>query len=404
MKKTIEITIGNLGTFKAQTVLNSMDPDVLQEYLLGKVSNPENLQILNEEVRKAEKNTGIQSIYIIQADENGQPRLIVDGSFLEASDRKKGSVSKHSEAFHTMYLQDAPFYTRLEDSTNSVSVLAGVPILSQDGKNIGSLVIEESSETVNRITEEVMSDSLPFFIFSGLFVLFAFSTFFVYQFWLRKEISYQVGETEETYQGEFQSILHTMRSIRHDFINHIQVIQGLLTLKKEERALEYVNSLTSEVVSIELPLKVKNPALFILLQSKWARAQNDKVDMHLFVDDDQFLKIKSIDLIKILSNLIDNAFDATTTLPETERFIRIEIKATSSNYSFTIENIGPTIPKENITKIFKTGFSTKEERLGVPRGDGLSIVRQVVDKYGGTINVQSEKNTTIFQVNIPIKL
>lgn len=240
-------------------------------------------------------------------------------------------------------------------------------------------------------------------MFSGLFVLFSFSIFLAFQVWLRREVTSQVGDTEETYQGEFQSMLHTMRSIRHDFINHIQVIQGLLKLGREDRALEYVNSLTSEVESMELPLKVKNPALLILLQSKWVRAQNDKVDMHLFVDEQPFQKMKSIDLIKILSNLIDNAFDATLLLPESERFISIEAKSTSTMYLFKVENLGPNIPKDFVNKIFQAGFSTKKERLGVPRGDGLSIVKQVVDRYGGEINIHSNKNSTTFIVKIPVK-
>ena len=224
-----------------------------------------------------------------------------------------------------------------------------------------------------------------------------------FQLWVRRDVKLQIGETEETYQGEFHSMLQTMRSIRHDFINHIQVIQGLLKIGREDRAVEYVNSLTNEIESIELPIKVLNPALLILLQSKWVRAQNDKVDMHLLVDDHHFQKIKSIDLIKILSNLIDNAFDATLLLLESERFINIEVKSTQAMYMFQVENLGPAIPVELRDKIFIAGFSTKEERRGVPRGDGLSIVKEVVTRYRGEIDVQSNKNSTTFIVKIPVK-
>ncbi|WP_078431274.1 sensor histidine kinase [Metabacillus halosaccharovorans] len=273
---------------------------------------------------------------------------------------------------------------------------------SEEGFN-GSLDVELTHESVEKVKRDVMQKSIPSFIMSGVLVLLSFSIFIAFQIWYRKKVNSQVGDAEETYQGEFQSMLHTMRSIRHDFLNHIQVIQGLMKIGREDRAYEYVNSLTTEVETMELPVVIKNPALFILLQSKWARAQNEKVDMHLHVDDHLFKHIHTIDLIKIFSNLIDNAFDATLLGLESERFINIEARVTQNKYIFRVENIGPTISKENLNKIFQAGYSTKAEKRGVPRGDGLSIVKQVVLKYGGTINVESNKYSTLFEVKIPYK-
>lgn len=401
-RKTIELTIANQGMSTAQAVLNNFDVNTYEEYLEDHES-ADKLRMLDQELRKAKKYTGAIYVYILKSDEENQPRLIVDGFPEDDSATMIGDCCKLSKELKSKFTEEKSFFTRIEDDSSGTYVTSGVPIVNNDGENIGSLVVNVSVATVDKITDDVLKSSLPFFIFSGLFVLLSFSIFVAFQVWLRREVTSQVGETEETYQGEFQSMLQTMRSIRHDFINHIQVIQGLLKLGREDRAFEYVNSLTSEVESMELPLKVKNPALFILLQSKWARAQNDKVDMHLLVDNQPFQKMKSIDLIKILSNLIDNAFDATLLLPETERFISIEAKSTLTMYLFKVENIGPIIPKDFVNKIFQAGFSTKDERRGVPRGDGLSIVKQVVDRYGGVINVHSNKNSTTFTVEIPIK-
>jgi sensor histidine kinase regulating citrate/malate metabolism len=399
-RKTIELTIANQGISTAQAVLEHFDVNTYEEYLDDQASN-DKLRKLGHELSAAKKYTGAKYVYILKADDENQPRLIVDG-FPEANS-SIGDCCILSKELKSKFTENKPFFTRIEDDESGTYLTSGVPIVSGNGEIIGSLVVDDSVATVDKITDEVMKSSFPFFVFSGLFVLFSFSIFVAFQVWLRREVTSQVGDTEETYQGEFQSMLHTMRSIRHDFINHIQVIQGLLKIGREDRAFEYVNSLTNEVESMELPQKIKNPALFILLQSKWVRAQNDKVDMHLLVDDRPFLKMKSIDLIKILSNLIDNAFDATMLLPESERFISIEAKSTTTMYLFKVENIGPIIPKEMVTKIFQAGFSTKEERLGVPRGDGLSIVKRVVDSYGGAIDIHSNKNSTTFIVQIPVK-
>lgn len=323
-------------------------------------------------------------------------------------DKEKKTFIKYRCMVPNKYIIDLikgkTFYTGvIEDKKYGPYVTSGVPIYNKQNEYLGILAVDISVETINDITDEVIMASIPVFIFNGLFVIFSFGAFLIVQRWIRKEISTQVGDTEVTYQGEFNSMFHVLRSIRHDFINHIQVIQGLLKIKREDRALEYVNSLTSEIETIELPVKVHNPALFILLQSKWVRAQNDKVDMHLSVADDDFSKVQSKDLIKILSNLIDNAFDATLNLSEAERSIKIEINSFPSMYAFKIENIGPIIHPDLKMKIFQSGFSTKEERKENPRGEGLFIVKKVVENYSGTIKVESEKMLTTFSVFIPYK-
>lgn len=401
-RNTIELTIANQGMETAKTILEHFDIHTYEKYLEGQDSIDKRMK-LEEELRNASKYTGTKFVYILKNENENKPRIVADGYTADDSSTRFGDCCILSKELNSKFTENKPFFVRFEDNSGDIYIISGVPILNGTGQTLGSLVINESVEKVDKISDDVLKRSFPFFIFSGLFVLFSFSIFIVFQLWLRKEVSTQVGDTEETYQGEFQSMLQTMRSIRHDFINHIQVIQGLLKIGREDRAFEYVNSLASEVETMELPLKVNNPALHILLQSKWARAQNDKVDMHLLIDDEAFNKIKSIDLIKIFSNLIDNAFDATLLLPESDRFISIEAKSFSALYIFKVENIGPSIPKDIIDKIFVTGFSTKEEKRGVPRGDGLGIVKQVVSSYAGSIGVNSSKNTTTFVVKIPVK-
>ncbi|WP_156178088.1 sensor histidine kinase [Bacillus sp. SA1-12] len=401
-RKTIELTIENQGISNARAVLNQFNVHTYEAYLKDE-NSPDKHQRLEENLRKAKHDMGTKEVYILKAAENNQPKLVADSISAAISMSNGGEYSNFLKELKREFTENQPFSIRVNDHKKRTYVLAGVPILNNSGECIGSLVIEEYAGTANNLVDNVIKSSFPFFLFSGLFVLFTFSIFLAYQLWLRRDVTSQVGDAEETYQGEYQSMLQTMRSIRHDFINHIQVIQGLLKLKREDMAYEYVNSLTKEVESMELPQKVNHPALYILLQSKWVRAQNDKVDMHLLVDEDSFHKMKSIDIIKILSNLIDNAFDATMMLPEAERFISIEVKAVPSLYFFKVENIGPRIPNEIKKEIFKVGFSTKEERKGVPRGDGLSIVKHVVERYGGTIEVDSNRNSTIFVITIPMK-
>ncbi|HZH58742.1 MAG TPA: ATP-binding protein [Metabacillus sp.] len=398
-RKTIDLTIGYQAISNTNHALEFLDKSIFED--LYKNPNGHNKE-LKAQLNEMKRYLGAENVYIVQPDRNKE--LIVRAHSTRKGDRKATvACCELSQEFINQFTKNKSFFMKIREGSNQHSIMSAVPIINSDGVHKGFLVVESNHGTVEKLTKEVMQKSFPSFIMSGVLVLFSFSVFIAFQIWYRRKVNSQVGDAEETYQVEFQSMLHTMRSIRHDFLNHIQVIQGLMKIGREDRAYEYVNSLTTEVETMELPVVIKNPALFILLQSKWARAQNEKVDMHLHIDDHLFKHIHTIDLIKIFSNLIDNAFDATLLGAESERFINVEARVIQNKYLFKVENIGPTITKDNLDKIFQAGFSTKAEKRGVPRGDGLNIVKQVVHKYGGSINVESNKNSTMFEVNIPFK-
>ncbi|HWL11518.1 MAG TPA: GHKL domain-containing protein, partial [Ureibacillus sp.] len=120
------------------------------------------------------------------------------------------------------------------------------------------------------------------------------------------------------------------------------------------------------------------------------------------VTQNSYQQVKSTDMIKILSNLIDNAIDATRELEEKQRKISILCDASDTHYTFEVTNTGPSIVSEE--EIFKQGFSTKPAEDGKIRGQGLFIVKEVVRKYNGDITIQSTKdNVTTATVIIPIK-
>ena len=63
----------------------------------------------------------------------------------------------------------------------------------------------------------------------------------------------------------------------------------------------------------------------------------------------------------------------------------------------TVENNGPEIPKAQRRDIFLPGFTTKSEG----HGNGLGIVTELVEKYSGTICVESNPQRTCFSCTIP---
>jgi signal transduction histidine kinase len=67
----------------------------------------------------------------------------------------------------------------------------------------------------------------------------------------------------------------------------------------------------------------------------------------------------------------------------------------------SISDIGKGIPNEIKEKIFDPFFTTKP--VGEGSGLGLDIVKKIIDKHRGSINVESQPGKTTFCVMLPIE-
>ncbi|HJV44247.1 MAG TPA: ATP-binding protein [Bacillota bacterium] len=203
--------------------------------------------------------------------------------------------------------------------------------------------------------------------------------------------------TEKTYLEQMESLILSMRSHRHDLANHLQVIKGNLQIKEYDRAIQYLNTFVEEVNFTNISLAIKNQTLSISIHSKWMIAQAKGIHFKCEIDPiETFDKITPTDQIRLLTNLIDNAFEATLQLEEEQRKVSVKIHKILNLYTYEIENTGPEIREEDLEKIFIPGFSTKGTR-----GYGLAIVRDLVRKYHGEIQVTSKSGVTKFNVLIP---
>lgn len=101
----------------------------------------------------------------------------------------------------------------------------------------------------------------------------------------------------------------------------------------------------------------------------------------------------------VLSNLISNAFKYHNYMQQ-DPYIHANVVVSPSEAAITIQDNGQGIASEHIDKIFKMFYRAAESSDG--SGIGLYIVKEVVQKLGGTIEVRSElgKGTT-FSLRIP---
>lgn len=93
----------------------------------------------------------------------------------------------------------------------------------------------------------------------------------------------------------------------------------------------------------------------------------------------------------VLANLINNSIQAI----ETDGEIVIDAYEDDKNSVIDVKDSGLGIPNEIIPKIFEPLFTTKQQGTGL----GLATCKNIVEQYGGTINMKN--NPTTFTIKIP---
>ena len=121
--------------------------------------------------------------------------------------------------------------------------------------------------------------------------------------------------------------------------------------------------------------------------------------IQFIADEEEIIsKIDRTQLIRVITNLVKNA---TQSIPENQetKLVLVNIKRESNHVIITVTDNGIGIASEDLYRIFEPKFTTKSSGMGL----GLSIIKNIIENYNGSINFESNtgKGTT-FMVSLPI--
>ncbi len=186
-------------------------------------------------------------------------------------------------------------------------------------------------------------------------------------------------------------MVESMRANNHDFINKLHVILGLIQMGNTKEACEYITHITSikQTVLQNIIKNVEDPSVAALLIGKYARAC--ELNIQFILESGSKLSRSNIslpsgDLVTIIGNLLDNAMDSMNEKKELPKDLTVGLFSQPNVLIITVDDTGMGMKIEEQSKIYEKGFSTK----GQNRGTGLFIVNNLIQKYNGTILVESE--------------
>ncbi|OCT15633.1 hypothetical protein A8709_16350 [Paenibacillus pectinilyticus] len=212
-----------------------------------------------------------------------------------------------------------------------------------------------------------------------------------------------VRSTQEMYIENMDLMFATIRSQQHDFNNHVQTMYALLSKGELADQKRYMEELIEEINDVNDIIRIGQPAIAALIQAKIALAMRTKIQFTYELSglDGLSLGVRSVDLVKIIGNLIDNAFDEANKFPIEAREVSVNGWKGANHVHIAVRNpVSTAFDLEDYTQMFTMGYSTKED--GEHQGIGLSVVKERIEYYRGTIEVTMEEGFICFQISIPM--
>ena len=197
-------------------------------------------------------------------------------------------------------------------------------------------------------------------------------------------------------------MVESMRANNHDFINKLHVILGLIQMGNVKEASEYIMHITSiqQTLIHSIMKNIEDPSVAALLIGKYARAAELNIKFTLKSGSGlsrSDISLMSGDLVTIIGNLLDNAMDSMNQNTDLPKELSVGIFTEPHAILISVDDTGKGMSPEEKSRIFENGFSTK----GNGRGTGLYVVNNLVQKYGGTISVESEPDAgTSFTITL----
>ena len=197
-----------------------------------------------------------------------------------------------------------------------------------------------------------------------------------------KSLDKQINDTHRHVE-HIEDIYEKMRSMRHDFGNHLTVIERLASNGNTKELAEYISELQNRVDNLQPTVKTGNAVADVVLSETSDRCAKEGIIFESDFTYPEKLSINPFDLSVVLTNALQNAIEAADCV--SDPVIRIKSVIRDRIFIINVRN--------------KTSHKSELNCEGLPEttkndsghGLGLKNIRSIARKYNGDIEIRQEE-------------
>lgn len=202
----------------------------------------------------------------------------------------------------------------------------------------------------------------------------------------------QLAQQKQRADEMIQSYEHLVL-LKHEYANQIHYMSTMLDNKKYDELREHFNELYKTKYHQDI-ISYGNDVLSSLIHQKFIYAKSHNITFSTKIVLTRELKIRSADLFSLLSNVLDNAIEASEKV--CNPVITVEIKIEKSYLIIICKN---KVDADVLLENPELSTMKKDKAL---HGIGLQVVRNIVKHYDGMLGFRMDGD--FFVVDIMLKM
>lgn len=174
-----------------------------------------------------------------------------------------------------------------------------------------------------------------------------------------------------------KDLLEVLRVQRHNFLNHLQVISGLLQLKKQDKIMDYIMQIGNDYNQDSLVGRLTVPEIVVAILSADLAAGKQGINISKKIDTelDKGL-VKAEEAAQIIKEMINLTVGLSANCGNRERQPELEIREEAAKYIFELTVWCSDIDDnfEGIIRALKTKALAADAEMEAESDDGLVIL------------------------------
>lgn len=196
-------------------------------------------------------------------------------------------------------------------------------------------------------------------------------------------------KTDTAYYSILDKQNETLKMLTHDEKNHLLAIKSIADNPDVDA---YVDKIYGEIKENTLFGNTNNKYLDLLLNKYQSECETYGIDFDYSIKTANLLFMNSVDLISMMSNILDNAVEAAK--QSSERKISLSINRNNNFDIINCTNSGDEKPNSSGEELI-----TAKTEAGI-HGYGFKSIKRTAKKYGGEVDWKYDNSARVFTITI----